>query len=81
MIADPQGQILDSKEFLSPIITPYEAMLAFSSDSQWDASQYRLDFDEVVSSSLPQVLLAVARTQGAHMLVVTMKVLFVLQMP
>ncbi|KAK9785346.1 hypothetical protein WJX73_008039 [Symbiochloris irregularis] len=33
MIADPQGQILDSKEFLAPIITPQEALQAFSPDA------------------------------------------------
>ncbi len=50
MISDPQGQILDCKEYLAPIITPYEAMLAFSPDSEWDERQYRLDFDGVLVS-------------------------------
>eukprot|EP00798_Chlamydomonas_sp_ICE-L_P016524 gene16527-22751_t len=30
MVADPQGFVLDSKEYLAPIITPYEAVLAFT---------------------------------------------------
>ena len=50
MVADPQGQILDSKEYLSPIITPFEAMLAFSPDSEWEERRYRLDFDGVLVS-------------------------------
>ena len=33
LVADPQGQILDSKEYLAPIITPHEAMLAFTASS------------------------------------------------
>jgi hypothetical protein len=45
MISDPQGQILDSKDYLAPIITPFEAMLAFSPGSEWDERRYRLDFD------------------------------------
>lgn len=53
LVADPQGQILDSKEFLAPIITPHEALLAFDAvegASQWDASKYRLDFEEVLEA-------------------------------
>ncbi|GAB4815342.1 hypothetical protein N2152v2_002388 [Parachlorella kessleri] len=50
MVADPQGQILDSKEYMSPIITPYEAMLAFSPDSEWEERRYRLDFDGVLKA-------------------------------
>ena len=48
LVADPQGQILDSKEYLAPIITPHEAMLAFTADSEWVASEYRLDFDHII---------------------------------
>lgn len=51
MVADPQGQILDSKEYLAPIITPHEAMLAFSEGSEWKESEYRLDFDHIVSTN------------------------------
>lgn len=43
MVADPQGLILDSKEYYAPIITPYEAYLAFT-DRFWSGS-YRFDFD------------------------------------
>lgn len=51
MVADPQGQILDCKDYLSPIITPYEAMLAFSPAApDWDEAAYRLDFDGVLVS-------------------------------
>eukprot|EP00887_Chlorella_sp_A99_P000266 scaffold13.g266.t1 len=50
MVADPQGQVLDSKEYLAPIITPHEAMLAFSPESQWDEAAYRLDFEGVLQA-------------------------------
>ena len=43
MVADPQGMILDSKEYYAPIITPFEAYLAFSGEADWDGS-YNLDF-------------------------------------
>lgn len=50
LVADPQGQILDSKDYLAPIITPHEAMLAFTPDAEWVESEYRLDFDHIASS-------------------------------
>jgi diphthamide biosynthesis protein 2 len=40
MLADPQGLILDSKEYLNPIITPHEAFLAFTG-KDFDAAHYR----------------------------------------
>ncbi|KAL3143282.1 hypothetical protein ABBQ38_002125 [Trebouxia sp. C0009 RCD-2024] len=46
MVADPQGMILDSKEYYAPIITPYEAHLAFSGDAEW-TGDYSLDFSSL----------------------------------
>lgn len=45
LVADPQGQILDSKEYYAPIITPHEAKIAFSDDLEWEQHAYRLDLD------------------------------------
>jgi diphthamide biosynthesis protein 2 len=47
LVADPQGQIMDCKEFLAPIITPHEAMIAFTG-KEWDAASYRLDFQDLL---------------------------------
>lgn len=44
--------LLDSKEFLAPIITPFEAVLAFSRGSIWSGT-YSMDFQDVIAS--PQV--------------------------
>ena len=33
-----QAQILDTKEFLAPIIMPHEAVLAFSPDTEYSAA-------------------------------------------
>ncbi len=46
MVADPQGMILDSKEYYAPIITPYEAYMAFSGDLEWNGD-YSLDFSSL----------------------------------
>ena len=45
LVADPQGQILDCKEYLAPIITPFEAHIAFSPDKVWEQHLYRLDIN------------------------------------
>lgn len=42
-----QGHILDSKEYYAPIITPYEAQLAFTPGAEW-GKEYRLDFDTLL---------------------------------
>lgn len=47
MLADPQGLILDSKEYLHPIITPHEAFLAFTGED-FDPAHYRLDFGDLL---------------------------------
>lgn len=52
MLADPQGLILDSKEYLNPIITPHEALLAFTGRG-FDAAHYRLDFGDLLQLELP----------------------------
>jgi diphthamide biosynthesis protein 2 len=53
MLADPQGLILDSKEYLSPIITPHEAYLAFTG-KPFDAAAYRLDFGDLLAADSEQ---------------------------
>lgn len=48
MVAEPQGLILDSKEFLAPIITPHEALLALDG-RPLEAGSYRLDYGELLA--------------------------------
>ena len=43
-----QGMILDSKEFYAPIITPYEAQLAFLPEGADTDGSFRLDFDSLL---------------------------------
>lgn len=44
-----QTALLDSKEFLSPVITPFEAMIAFSRGSQWTGA-YVMEFQNLMTS-------------------------------
>lgn len=44
LVADPEGLILDSREYYAPLITSYEAHVAFSPGAEWTGT-YRLDFD------------------------------------
>ncbi|CAO2815803.1 unnamed protein product [Amaranthus hypochondriacus] len=43
-----QTALLDSKEFLAPIITPFEAMLAFNRGSQW-TGEYTTEFRDLMN--------------------------------
>lgn len=46
-----QGQILDSKDFYAPLITPYEAQLAFAAEGGDVSDDYRLDFDLMLGTA------------------------------
>ena len=44
MVADPQGQLVDSKDLLAPVLTPFEARSAFCGTAGgWDPAAYHLD--------------------------------------
>ncbi|KAJ7980651.1 2-(3-amino-3-carboxypropyl)histidine synthase subunit 2 [Quillaja saponaria] len=45
-----QTALLDSKEYLAPVITPFEALLAFSSGSQWTGA-YVMEFQDLINTS------------------------------
>ncbi|XP_011098024.1 2-(3-amino-3-carboxypropyl)histidine synthase subunit 2 [Sesamum indicum] len=45
-----QTALLDSKEFLAPIITPFEAMLALDRGSQWTGA-YVVEFQDLIGST------------------------------
>lgn len=49
-----QTALLDSKEFLAPIITPFEAMLAFNRGSQWTGA-YMTEFRDLLGSTPVEV--------------------------
>jgi hypothetical protein len=59
MVAEPLGLILDSKEFLAPILTPFEAHLAFSR-APWP-QHYSLEYDFLL-----QVTTLPCPRQGLH---------------
>ncbi|KAI3797917.1 hypothetical protein L1987_33181 [Smallanthus sonchifolius] len=49
-ISCSQTALLDSKEFLAPVITPFEAMLAFNRGSEW-TGKYVMEFQDLVASA------------------------------
>ncbi|KAL3507051.1 hypothetical protein ACH5RR_032433 [Cinchona calisaya] len=49
-----QTALLDSKEFLAPIITPFEAMIAFNRGSEWTGA-YVMEFQDVIASHTVEV--------------------------
>ncbi|XP_047330742.1 2-(3-amino-3-carboxypropyl)histidine synthase subunit 2 isoform X2 [Impatiens glandulifera] len=44
-----QTALLDSKEFLAPVITPFEAMIAFNRGKQWTGA-YMMEFQNLITS-------------------------------
>uniref|UniRef100_A0A0A9EKK5 Diphthamide biosynthesis protein 2 n=1 Tax=Arundo donax TaxID=35708 RepID=A0A0A9EKK5_ARUDO len=57
-----QTALLDSKDFLAPVITPFEAVLAFSRGRQWTGG-YLLDFNDLITSDKQEV---VSKTEEAR---------------
>nr|TKW11614.1 hypothetical protein SEVIR_6G243500v2 [Setaria viridis] len=49
-----QTALLDSKDFLAPVITPFEAVLAFSRGREW-TGEYLLDFKDLITSEKQEV--------------------------
>ncbi|KAF8517621.1 diphthamide biosynthesis protein [Gautieria morchelliformis] len=47
MVACPQNSVVDAKEFLRPIVTPFELFLSLSPEPSWPGN-YILDFEHVV---------------------------------
>ncbi|KAM1249175.1 hypothetical protein ACFX2G_032566 [Malus domestica] len=45
-----QTALLDSKEYLAPVITPFEAMIAFNRGCEWTGA-YVMEFRDLISSS------------------------------
>ncbi|CAN1132171.1 2-(3-amino-3-carboxypropyl)histidine synthase subunit 2, partial [Linum perenne] len=50
-VSCPQTALLDSKEFLAPVITPFEAMLSFNRGSEWTGA-YVTKFWDLIDTSL-----------------------------
>ncbi|KAK9666613.1 hypothetical protein RND81_14G198200 [Saponaria officinalis] len=46
-VSCPQTALFDSKEFLAPVITPFEAMLAFRRGSLW-TGEYTMEFRDLI---------------------------------
>ncbi|CAK7343172.1 unnamed protein product [Dovyalis caffra] len=53
-VACAQTALLDSKEFYAPVITPFEAMLAFNRGSEWTGA-YLMEFRDLINSSPVEV--------------------------
>ncbi|RLN03292.1 hypothetical protein C2845_PM13G24830 [Panicum miliaceum] len=49
-----QTALLDSKDFLAPVITPFEAVLAFSRRREW-TGEYLLDFKDLITLEKQEV--------------------------
>jgi len=55
MVGCPQGLVLDSKEYYAPVITPHEAVVAFTG-RDWEPARYRLDFSGLLDPSVAEAV-------------------------
>ncbi|CAL1702605.1 unnamed protein product [Somion occarium] len=56
LVACPENSVIEAKEFLRPIVTPYELDIALQSEPTW-TGEYILDFKKILESepkSLPE---------------------------
>lgn len=51
-VACAQTALVESKDFYAPVITPFEAELAFASNREWPGF-VRMDFDTLLQDSAP----------------------------
>ncbi|EED77850.1 predicted protein, partial [Postia placenta Mad-698-R] len=52
LVACPENSLIDAKDFLRPIITPYELEIALRTEQSW-TGQYVLDFDKLLTQQNP----------------------------
>ncbi|CCL98888.1 uncharacterized protein FIBRA_00895 [Fibroporia radiculosa] len=50
LVACPENSIIEAKEFLRPIVTPYELEIALQAEQSW-TGQYILDFNTLLAES------------------------------
>ena len=50
-MACPENSVLDSKEFLSPIITPFELDVALNDDRDW-TGQFVANFSDILPKGI-----------------------------
>lgn len=58
LVACPENGLLESRDFLKPVITPYELSVALDGTNEWDVSKYQLDL-AAVENRLDSCLTAV----------------------
>lgn len=50
LIACPENSVIDSKEFLRPIVTPFELEVALQAEGTW-SGRYVLDFEKILAGN------------------------------
>lgn len=55
LIACPENSLLDSRDFLRPVVTPYELTLALDPEFSWDPTFYELDLSKMAPKILKQI--------------------------
>ncbi|KAG1743810.1 putative diphthamide synthesis protein-domain-containing protein [Suillus lakei] len=63
LIACPENSVIDAKEFLKPIVTPFELEVALQAEGTW-SGRYVLDFEKLLAGDSKNDLGAIAEDGG-----------------
>ena len=55
LIACPENSLLDSREFLKPVVTPYELTLALNPEFSWEPTFYELNLSRMAPRIIEQI--------------------------
>ncbi|KAI8923793.1 putative diphthamide synthesis protein-domain-containing protein [Entophlyctis helioformis] len=67
LVACPENALLDTRDFLKPIVTPYELKVALDRNMEWDVAKYELDLvpvDRVLVAEIDRVMARAAKKQA-----------------
>ncbi|XP_076650044.1 diphthamide biosynthesis 2 isoform X2 [Halictus rubicundus] len=67
MITCPENEVFDSREFLKPILTPYEVELAFN-DSREMGTEYCMDFRQILPGGINYVDLKISMSADTSLI-------------
>ena len=73
LVACPENSLVDAKEFMQPVVTPYELDLALNKDREW-SSNFIANFQDLLPGQPSHVEFQVKQEDGADVSLVTGKV-------
>lgn len=64
IVSCPENSLLDTREFMRPVVTPYEMLIALDPETTWNPSHYELDLSDLA----PKFMDGIQRQKGREVL-------------